>query len=76
MCLESVLLVILFLAEFYRVIQGFILGTPLFIIYVNDMSAVIKYKLLLYADDSGILVSSKDISHIEKLLTYSLGIVS
>ena len=40
------------------------------------MSAVVKNKLLLYADDSGILVSGKDISHVEKLLTESLGLVS
>ena len=31
---------------------------------------------MLYADDSGILVSGKNISHVEKLLTESLGIVS
>ena len=40
------------------------------------MSAVVENKLLLYADDSGILVSGKNISHVEKLLTESLGLVS
>ena len=39
--------------------QGFILGPLLFLIYVNDMSAVVKNNFLLYADDSGILVSGK-----------------
>jgi len=34
--------------------QGFILGPLLFFIYVNDMSAVVKNKLLLYADDTAI----------------------
>jgi len=32
--------------------QGFFLGPLLFFIYVNDMSAVIRNKLLVYADDS------------------------
>lgn len=56
--------------------QGSILGPLLFLIYVNDMSAVVENKLLLYADDSGILVSGKTISHVEKLLTEYLGLVS
>jgi len=40
--------------------QGSILGPLLFLIYVNDMSVVVKNKLLLYADDSAILVSGKN----------------
>ena len=39
--------------------QGLILGPLLFLIYVNDMSAVVNNKLILYADDSGIHVSGK-----------------
>jgi len=39
--------------------QGFMLGPLLFLIYVNDMSASVQNKLLLYADDSAILVSGK-----------------
>ena len=39
--------------------QGSILGPLLFLVYVNDMSDVVKNKLLLYADDSGILMSGK-----------------
>jgi len=34
--------------------QSSILGPLLFLVYVNDISAVVKNKLLLYADDSGI----------------------
>ena len=48
--------------------QGPILGPLLFLIYVNDMSAVVKNKLLLYADDSGILVSDESKSVIEASL--------
>ena len=42
--------------------QGSILVPLSFLIYVNDMSGVIGNKLLLYADDSAILVADKDIS--------------
>ena len=56
--------------------QGSILGPLLFLIYVNDMEAVVKNKLLLYADDSAILVSGKDIASIEKELSEDLQRVS
>ena len=39
--------------------QGSILGLLLFLVYVNDMKAAVKCKLLLYADDSALLVSGK-----------------
>ena len=48
----------------FGVPQGSTLGPLLFLIYVNDMSAVIKNKLLLYADDSGILVAGKNRSQV------------
>ena len=41
--------------------QGSILGPLLFLLYINDMSAAVKCKLLLYADDSVLLASGKDI---------------
>ncbi len=56
--------------------QGSILGPLLFLIYINDMSAVVKHKLLLYADDSAILVSDKSISTVEKMLSDDLKQVS
>lgn len=56
--------------------QGSILGPLLFLIYVNDMSAVVKNKLLLYADDSGILVSGKSVLDVEKALTDDMNLVS
>jgi hypothetical protein len=40
--------------------QRSILGPLLFLIYLNDMQAVVKNKLLLYADDSAILVPGKN----------------
>ena len=40
--------------------QGSILGPLLFLCYVNDMPLSVKCKLLLYADDSALLVSGSD----------------
>ena len=56
--------------------QGSILGPLLFLINVNDMSGVVNNKLLLYADDSAILVAFKHTSNIEKLLKKELETVS
>ena len=39
--------------------QGSILGSLLFLIYVNDMAGAINEKILLYADDTAIFVSDK-----------------
>ena len=36
---------------------------------MNDIEAVVKYKLLLYADDSAILVSGRNKSEIESFLS-------
>ena len=56
--------------------QGFILGPLLTLIYVNVMSAVVNNKLLLYADDSAILVSAKNKQEIETRLSHDLEILS
>ena len=48
--------------------QGSILGPLLFLIYVNDMESAVKCKLILYADDSALLVSGKDIKVIQETL--------
>ena len=56
--------------------QGSVLGPLLFLIYVNDMSAVVKHKLLLYADDAAILVSGTNIEQVQSLLSGELEMVS
>ena len=52
--------------------QGSILGLLLFLIYVNDMQASVICKLLLFADDSALLVSGKNVSEIQKVLSQEL----
>ena len=39
---------------------------------VNDMKAVVKCKLILYADDSALLVSGKNVVKIEQVLNGEL----
>ena len=48
----------------------------LFLIYVNDVDAAVRCKLLLYADDSALLASSSDVSEIEEILKQELESVS
>ena len=58
------------------VLQGSVLGPLLFLIYVNDMSAVVKQKLLLYADDAAVLVSGTNTEQVQSLLSGELEMVS
>ena len=45
--------------------QGSILGPLLFLVYVNDMCSAVNCKLLLYADDSALIVPGKYVKEIE-----------
>ena len=53
--------------------QGSILGPLLFLIYVNNMSLACDCELFLCADDSALLVSDRDKSQVEKILSAELG---
>ena len=54
--------------------QGSILGPLLILCYVNDMAGCVDCKLLLYADDSALLVSGKDPNVISTALGKNLDI--
>ena len=44
--------------------QGSILGPLLFLLYVNDMPQAVNSELLLYADDTCLIYTGKDIQKI------------
>ena len=52
--------------------QGSLLGPLLYLIYCNDMCISVKNKLLLYADDSIILVCGKDPKIVSECLSTEL----
>ena len=52
--------------------QGSLLGPLLYLCYCNDMEMAVSCKLVLYADDSIILVTDKDPSVIETKLAIEL----
>jgi hypothetical protein len=52
--------------------HGSLLGPLMFLIYVNDMPAATNSKLLLYADNSAILVSGNDVAQIQATLSKQL----
>ena len=56
--------------------QCSILGSLLFLIYVNDVAGAINEKILLYADDTAILVSDKHVNAIEARLGTALETIS
>ena len=56
--------------------QGSIRGPLLFLLYVNDMASAVRCKLLLYADDSALIASGKNVADIESTLSSELEYVS
>ena len=56
--------------------QGSILGPLLFLICVNEMKEAVNCKLILYADDSALLVSGRDVVKIEQALSRKLKAVN
>ena len=46
--------------------QSFILGSLLFVIYVNDIPQAVKSNLFLYANDSCLMYQHRDAREIEK----------
>ena len=52
--------------------QGSVLGPLLFLIYVNDIAESLLSVTRLFADDSSLAVSSKDVSYMEEILNKDL----
>lgn len=52
--------------------QGSILGPLLFLVYVNDIVSAVQCKLLLYADDSALIVADKSPEAIQHRLSREL----
>ena len=55
--------------------QGSILGSLLFLLYINDMPQAVDCELLLYADDTCLIFQHKDIHEIEVVLNRNFSVL-
>ena len=55
--------------------QGSVLGPLLFIIYINDLSYVSSFSVSLFADDTCLVLSHKDLKHLEIICNNELKII-
>ena len=52
--------------------QGSVLGPILFLIYINDLSNCSNFKTTLYADDSVLTLSYKNVNCLQTMLNFEL----
>jgi len=52
--------------------QGSVLGTILFLIYINDLSRCSNFTTILYADDGVLTMSHKNVNCLQTNLDYEL----